>query len=134
MPRIMKSLRLALLLPLLCLTRSVADEVAQLALPERFLPGLEQLLRAAVQQSPQMLNRALDLEIAENNRIAARANLLPNVGGWANYYEAKDARADLPGGACGHARGRGGGVRASGGDPVGGGGAPRGPGARRKRG
>ena len=97
MPRIMKSLRLALLLPLLCLTRSVADEVAQLALPERFLPGLEQLLRAAVQQSPQMLNRALDLEIAENNRIAARANLLPNVGGWANYYEAKDARADLPG-------------------------------------
>ncbi len=92
----MKSLRLALLLPLLCLTRSVADEAAQLALPEHFLPGLEQILRAAVQQSPQMLNRTLDLEIAENNRIAARANLLPNVGGWANYYEAKDARADLP--------------------------------------
>lgn len=70
----------------------------EMVLPERIFPQLEAILRTAVQQSPRMLNRALDLEIAENNRIAARANLLPSVGGYANYYDARDTRADLPGG------------------------------------
>ncbi len=66
-------------------------------LPEQFFPQLQPLLVNAVKQSPRMLNRALDREIAENNRIQARANLLPSLGGWANYLESRDTRADLAG-------------------------------------
>ncbi len=68
-----------------------------LVLPEELFPQLGTILTGAVKQSPRMLNRALDLEIAENNRIGARSGLLPNVGGYANYYESRDTRADLPG-------------------------------------
>lgn len=71
--------------------------VSGLALPEKVLPQLDSILQTAVQQSPTMLNRALDLEIAENNRIQARAGLLPSLGGYANYLEARDTRADLSG-------------------------------------
>lgn len=66
----------------------------ELALPERILAGLEPVLRQAAEQSPRMVSRALDLEIAENNRIQARANLLPSVGGYYRQYEASDDRAD----------------------------------------
>lgn len=68
-----------------------------LAMPEQVLPQLDPILRTAVQQSPTMLNRALDLEIAENNRIQARAGLLPSLGGYASFVESRDTRADLPG-------------------------------------
>lgn len=68
--------------------------VDNLALPERALPALNPILHEAVQQSPRMLNRALELEIAENNRIEARAGLLPNVGGSYRYLQARDDRAD----------------------------------------
>ena len=67
------------------------------AMPERLLPQLDGVLKGAVQQSPRMLNRALDLEIAENNRIQAHANLLPSIGGNFSYYQASDDRADLSG-------------------------------------
>jgi len=65
--------------------------------PETLLPQLDGILKNAVQQSPRMLNRALDLEIAENNRIQARANLLPSAGGYFSYVQASDDRADLSG-------------------------------------
>jgi outer membrane protein TolC len=44
-----------------------------------------------------MISRAVDLELAENDRVAARAGLLPSVGGSYSYYEARDKRGDLPG-------------------------------------
>lgn len=94
----MKITRWNLVLLLLVTRIWAADaNVAGLALPEKLFPQLEAILQSAVQQSPRMVNRALDLEIAENNRIQARANLLPSVGGWANYLEARDTRADLSG-------------------------------------
>lgn len=72
---------------------SVAADVPT---PERLFPGLENIIRSALEQSPRMLNRALDLEIAENDRISARAGLLPNVSGYYRQYETQDDRADLP--------------------------------------
>jgi outer membrane protein TolC len=68
-----------------------------LVLAENVLPQLGPVLAAAVQQSPTMLNRSLDLEIAENNRIQSRAGLLPSLGGYASYMKSRDTRADLSG-------------------------------------
>lgn len=94
----MKILRALAVLPLLLAEIWAAEAGGgNPALPEKTFPQLEAILRSAVQQSPQMLNRALELEIAENNRIVARSNLLPTLGGWANYLEAKDTRADQSG-------------------------------------
>jgi len=94
----MKIFRFLLVLPLLAAEVLAADPaVSGLMLPEKALPQLDAILQSAVQQSPIMLNRALDLEIAENNRIQARAGLLPSVGGYANYIESRDTRADLAG-------------------------------------
>lgn len=76
---------------------AVGTAVEGLVLPENVLPRLEPVLTAAVQQSPSMLNRALDLEIAENNRIQSRAGLLPSLGGYASYMKSRDTRADLAG-------------------------------------
>lgn len=72
-----------------------AAPVDNLALPERAMPGLGPILEQALQQSPRMLNRALDLEIAENGRIESRSNLLPYVGGNYRQVESRDDRADL---------------------------------------
>lgn len=76
---------------------AVDSNVNELVLPEELYPQLDTILATAVRQSPRMLNQALTLEIAENNRIQARSNLLPTVGGYGNYYEARDTRADLSG-------------------------------------
>jgi outer membrane protein TolC len=75
---------------------SVAAET-DLALPEKIFPQLDGILKTAVQQSPRMLNRVLDLEIAENGRIQARAGLLPTVGGSLRYTKTWDDRADISG-------------------------------------
>lgn len=72
-----------------------ASASADLTTPERLFPELESILKSAVSQSPRMLNRALDLEIAENDRIAGRSGLLPYVGGFYNQTESRDDRADL---------------------------------------
>ncbi len=94
----MKIPRLSLVLTLLTgkfLTVGTAAD--GLVLAEDVLPQLEPVLTAAVQQSPTMLNRALDLEIAENNRIQSRAGLLPGLGGYASYMQSRDTRADMTG-------------------------------------
>lgn len=65
-------------------------------MPEKLYPQLNSLLASAVQQSPRMLSRALDLEMAENTRLVARSNLLPAVTSSFAYYKASDDRADLP--------------------------------------
>ena len=94
----MKFLKILFALPFLAGGTIAAETTASgLVLPEKILPQLESVLQAAVKQSPRMINRALDLEIAENNRIQARANLLPSLGGYASYYQAQDTRADLSG-------------------------------------
>lgn len=62
---------------------------------EKLYPELDEILKKAVAQSPRMINRAIDLENAENDRIAARAGLLPTAGGSFSYYEAKEKRGDI---------------------------------------
>lgn len=79
-------------LPLLaCFLQAASSAVSEIPLPEQFHPGLEAILRNAVQQSPRMVNQALDLEAAENDRIAARSNLLPTLSASASYLKASDA-------------------------------------------
>ena len=76
---------------------AASPAVNDLVLPEKVYPQLDAILKHAVQQSPQMVSRALDLEIAENNRMAARANILPAIGGSYTFTQAWDDRADLNG-------------------------------------
>ncbi len=59
-------------------------------LPEKLLPQLDGILKSAAQQSPRMLSRALDLELAENTRIMARANLLPSLSASYSYNKSDD--------------------------------------------
>ncbi|AOS45007.1 outer membrane channel protein [Lacunisphaera limnophila] len=65
--------------------------------PEMVLPQLDAILKRAVAQSPRMISRAVDLEIAENDLIASRAGLLPSVGGNYSFNKARDKRGDLAG-------------------------------------
>ena len=82
--------------PLGCLAFAVHTVVGN-TVPEAYLPGLESILREAVSQSPRMINRNLDLEIAENDRVSYRAGLLPNVGGYTQFSKTRDDRADVAG-------------------------------------
>lgn len=66
----------------------------EITTPEELFPQLDAILKHAVAQSPAMVTRATDLEIAENDRVGARAALLPTVGGFFNYYESSDKRSD----------------------------------------
>ena len=77
--------------PLLaCYLQAASPVVSEIPLPEKVFPGLDAILRSAVQQSPRMVSRALDLEAAENDRIVARANLLPTLGAGISYYKSSD--------------------------------------------
>lgn len=78
-------------LPLLaCFLQAASPAVSEIPLPEKVMPALDAILRSAVQQSPRMVNRALLLEIADNDRIAARAGLLPTLSASYSYYTASD--------------------------------------------
>ncbi len=95
----MKTLRLFAALPLFA-AALMAGPAGDAVLPEQLFPQLDGILKKAVQQSPRMLSRALDLEIAENNRIAARSGMLPSVGASYSYYKSKDRQSllyDTPG-------------------------------------
>jgi outer membrane protein TolC len=95
----MKFRTLLAALPLLASSLwAVAPAVNGLILPEKIYPQLDVILKRAVQQSPQMISRTLEIEIAENNRIQARAGILPTAGLSFSYYEASEERADLTGG------------------------------------
>lgn len=83
------------LLALLSFSGLSAAPVDDLTLPERAVPGLETILRNATSQSPRMVSRSLELEIAENNRISARAGLLPYVNGNYRHVASREDRADL---------------------------------------
>ncbi|MBI3885489.1 MAG: TolC family protein [Opitutae bacterium] len=83
---------------MLLLTGGVfAAPLDEVALPERVFTGLDAILKSAVQQSPRMVNRELDLQIAENDRIIARAGLLPSFGASYRYNKSRDTRADVVG-------------------------------------
>jgi outer membrane protein TolC len=87
----MKVWRILAALPLLALSLRAADPAAgQVTLPEQLLPPLDGIIKNAVQQSPRMVSRALDLEIAENARVQARANLLPSLSAGYSYNKSQD--------------------------------------------
>lgn len=74
---------------------AASPAVGDVTLAESALPGLDPILKKALQQSPQMLSRAIDLEIAENDRLAARAALLPSASAYYSYYKSKDRQSLL---------------------------------------
>ena len=86
----MKICRSFLAVPFMIVCVWAAPAANDLVLPEKIFPQLDEILKTAVQQSPRMLNRALDLEIAENNRIAARSSLLPTLSASYSYYKSQD--------------------------------------------
>lgn len=73
---------------------AAADETVW---PERHFPALDSFLTAAAEKSPRMIRQTLELEIAEQSRLQARAGLLPTVTSYARLTEARDHRADLAG-------------------------------------
>lgn len=75
----------------------MAVAAEDLATPEQMLPQLDAILKQAVAQSPRMIGRAVDLEMAEYDRIVAKAVLLPSVAGSYSYIQAEEDRADLNG-------------------------------------
>lgn len=99
----MKYVRLIVACALFTAARLAAvSATSEIVTPEQLYPQLNDMLRQAVTQSPRMLSRALDLEIAENDRIAARSGLLPSISASYSYYKSKDRQALLyntPGGS-----------------------------------
>ncbi len=91
----MKPFRLLAALSLLCSVIYAPILAQNVVTVEKLYPQLDEILKKAVAQSPRMINRAIDLENAENDRIAARAGLLPSMGGSFSYYEAKEKRGDI---------------------------------------
>lgn len=62
-------------------------------LPEDLLPQLRPILKAALSQSPQMIQSNISIASAEATRIQDRAGMLPSVYGSANYSANKTAIA-----------------------------------------
>jgi outer membrane protein TolC len=56
-------------------------------LPEDFLPGLREILHSALQQSPQMIARNIDLAAQEANRYQQAASEWPSVSGGFGYID-----------------------------------------------
>ena len=73
---------------------SVVDSAA---LPERLFPGLDQVLREALSQSPTIIVRNLDLEAARGDETQAKAGLLPTAGGYISFQEARESREGITG-------------------------------------
>lgn len=95
----MKLLKLfAAFTPLFAATVWAADVANHgIVTPESLFPQLDAILKHAVSQSPSMISQAVNEEIAENERVIARSNLLPTVGGYYNLNGARDKRGDLAG-------------------------------------
>jgi outer membrane protein TolC len=91
----MKDWKLLAALPLVGGLWAASSVATEPVLPEKVFPALDQILQAAVHQSPRMLDKALDLEIAENDRVTGKAGMLPSASGYYRAYESRDKRADL---------------------------------------
>jgi outer membrane protein TolC len=74
--------------------RAAAENVD---LPERVFPQLDPILRDALQQSPRVLLRNLDLEIARGDEMQAKAGQYPSIGGGLGYSRSRETREDLTG-------------------------------------
>jgi outer membrane protein TolC len=85
---------LVLLLFFLSASSATLCAVENVVLPERLLPELDRILHEAVQQSPAMLLRNLDLEAARGDEMQAKAGLYPNAGGYLSFQEARENRED----------------------------------------
>jgi outer membrane protein TolC len=53
--------------------------------PEQLLPELKVILEQAMQQSPQMVLRNIDLAVSEANYLSARSAMLPGISAGASY-------------------------------------------------
>jgi outer membrane protein TolC len=84
-------------LPLLaCCLQAVSPAISEIPLPEKIYPGLDAMLRSAVLRSPRMVSRSIELEMAENDRIAARSNLLPTLSGYYGYNVVSQKQLQQP--------------------------------------
>lgn len=65
-------------------------------LPEQIFPELQPILTAALQQSPRIIERNLDMDAIAGERMQARSGLYPSVG--ASFQESltRDKREDIP--------------------------------------
>lgn len=63
--------------------RAQADRVTPL--PEEVFPELKEILKTALEQSPQMVHRNIELAQSEANRMTALAQMLPSVGTGFSY-------------------------------------------------
>jgi len=64
-------------------------------LPERLFPGLDQILRDTMNQSPGVVLRNLDLEIAHGDEMQAKSGQYPAVGGYLSYQWARESREGI---------------------------------------
>lgn len=88
---------LALLLLGLPAVPGVLGAAENVVLPERIFPELDQILRNALQQSPRVLARNLDLEIARGDEMQAKAGQYPYLGGSLGYNQAQETRKGVSG-------------------------------------
>lgn len=68
-----------------------------LVVPEELFPELQTILRDAVKQSPAMISRSLDIELAEANRVQAAAVLKPRVEAFGQFNEQSETREGTKG-------------------------------------
>ena len=60
-------------------------EEAITPMPEEIFPQLKGIMQAALQQSPQMIHKNIELATGEANRMAAAAQRLPQIGSGVSY-------------------------------------------------
>jgi outer membrane protein TolC len=94
----MRSLGRLLLVPLLLLPLiGRTQEAPGVVLAEDLFPELKGLIEKAVEQSPRVLQKNLELAVADGNYHMARSAQLPSAGGSFSFNKAKDKRADISG-------------------------------------
>ena len=65
--------------------------------PEQLFPQLDRILRSALQQSPRILARNLDLVIAQADETQAKSGQYPSVGGSVGYSRDNEIREGIQG-------------------------------------
>jgi outer membrane protein TolC len=73
---------------------AIADDVE---VPERLFPELGRILQSALQQSPRILARNLDLVIAEGEETQAKSGQYPSIGGSVGYRRSDEKRQGIQG-------------------------------------
>lgn len=80
----------------LVLARFSCSAFSQSALlPEQIFPELQPILTAALQQSPRMIEKNLDLEVAAGELMQAKAGLYPFAGASFTETQTRDKREDI---------------------------------------